>query len=63
MRHFALINIDAVPDETTLLHFRHLLEKHRLTEALFATINQYHAAKGLTLKRACTEFNVMVSLT
>lgn len=47
MRHFAQINIDAVPDETTMLHFRHLLEKNKLTTALFHTINQYLAAKGL----------------
>jgi IS5 family transposase len=51
MRHFAQINIDAVPDETTLLHFRHLLEKHKLTAVLFSTINQHLAAKGLTLKQ------------
>lgn len=51
MRHFALINIDAVPDETTLLHFRQLLEKHKLTAVLFSTINQHLAVKGLTLKQ------------
>jgi IS5 family transposase len=50
MRHFAQINIEAVPDETTMLHFRHLLEKHRLTEALFHSIKQHLPAKGLTLK-------------
>lgn len=51
MRRFAQINIDTVPDETTLLNFRHLLEKNKLTEALFHTINQYLAAKGLALKQ------------
>lgn len=51
MRRFAQINIDTVPDETTLLNFRHLLEKNQLTEALFHTINQYLAAKGLALKQ------------
>ena len=30
---------DRIPDETTILNFRHLLEKHRLTEALFAEVN------------------------
>jgi len=34
-----------------LLHFRHLLEKHQLTGALFSTINQYLAAQGLMLKQ------------
>ena len=26
---------DHLPDETTILRFRHLLEKHRLAEAIF----------------------------
>src|SRR5947199_2990230 len=29
---------DVVPDETTILRFRHLLERHQLTEQLFTTI-------------------------
>jgi IS5 family transposase len=52
MRHFAQINIEAVPDETTMLNFRHLLEKNTLTETLFRTINQHLAAKGLTSNKA-----------
>jgi IS5 family transposase len=41
MRHFAGIELgdDRVPDETTILNFRHLLEKHQLTEKLFAEVN------------------------
>jgi len=37
MRRFAGLDLqmDAIPDETTILHFRHLLEKHKLTEKLF----------------------------
>ncbi|WP_369831608.1 transposase [Nitrosovibrio sp. Nv4] len=33
MRHFAGFSgvTDALPDETTILNFRHLLEKHELT--------------------------------
>ena len=40
MRRFAGIELveDAVPDETTILRFRHLLEKHHVTEAIFAQI-------------------------
>ena len=38
------------PDATTLLHFRHLLEKHRLTEDLFVAINAHLAEKGLILR-------------
>jgi hypothetical protein len=38
MRRFAGIELgdDRIPDETTILNFRHLLERHGLTEALFA---------------------------
>ena len=34
MREFAGLDLahDAVPDETTILNFRHLLERHNLTE-------------------------------
>src|SRR3954470_19029825 len=40
MRLFAGIDlgVDAVPDATTLLNFRHLLEAHELTARIFAEI-------------------------
>jgi len=43
MRHFADIDIevDVVPDETTILNFRHLLEKHNLTKHIFEKIKKY----------------------
>jgi IS5 family transposase len=50
MRHFAHVQINTIPDETTLLNFRHLLEKHQLAATLFATINQHLIEKGLLLK-------------
>ena len=39
-----------LPDETTILHFRHLLEKHGLGEALFEEINAHLASLGHRLK-------------
>ena len=39
-----------VPDETTILNFRHELETHRLTEAIFVEIGAHLAQKGLTMK-------------
>jgi IS5 family transposase len=39
-----------VIDETTILNFRHLLEKHQLTEKVFAEVNAYLAARGVTLR-------------
>ena len=38
------------PDETTILHFRHLLERHQLGEGLLAEITQHLAAQGLRLR-------------
>ncbi len=52
MRRFAEIELgdDRIPDETTILNFRHLLERHGLTEAIFAEVNGYLADKGITLR-------------
>ena len=41
---------DALPDETTILRFRHLLERHQLTEQLFTAIRGLLEAKRLLLK-------------
>ena len=41
---------ESVPDATTLLKFRHLLEEHGLTRQIFETINAYLAAQGLTMR-------------
>ena len=35
-----------VPDETTVLHFRRLLESHGLAERIFAKVNEGLAAKA-----------------
>ena len=52
MRRFAGIELgdDRVPDETTILNFRHLLERHGLTEAIFAEVNAHLADRGITLR-------------
>jgi IS5 family transposase len=41
---------ERVPDESTILRFRHLLEEHELTEAIFAEINSLLEDKHLLLK-------------
>jgi transposase, IS5 family len=38
--------VTQVPDATTLLHFRHLLEKHQLGEKLFAAQNEIFDEQG-----------------
>lgn len=52
MRRFAGIELaeDAIPDETTILRFRHLLEEHHLTEAIFAEVRALLEEKRLLLK-------------
>lgn len=52
MRRFAGIDlgVDVIPDETTILHFRHLLEKHQLTQKIFEKTQQYLTEKGLLLR-------------
>src|SRR6185369_437616 len=52
MRRFARVELseDKVPDETTILRFRHLLEQHELTKAIFERINGLLEGKGLLLR-------------
>jgi Transposase domain (DUF772) len=42
---------DVVPDESTILRFRHLLEEHDLTKAIFDEIGSLLEEKGLILKQ------------
>ena len=41
---------EALPDETTILNFRHLLERHKLGKALFDEINAHLESGGLRLR-------------
>ena len=41
---------EPIPDESTILHFRHLLERHELGAALFTAINAHLARRGLRLR-------------
>lgn len=52
MRRFVGVELsdDVVPDETTILRFRHMLETHRLTEAMFEKINGVLEGRGLLLR-------------
>lgn len=51
MRRFARLRLsDRLPDESTILHFRHFLERHQLGQVLFETVNQHLAAQGLMLR-------------
>jgi IS5 family transposase len=50
-REFAGLNYGMrLPDESTILRFRHMLEKHKLAEQILCTVNEMLQAKGLLLK-------------
>ncbi len=51
-REFAGLDMgeDNLPDESTILRFRHLLERHNLSLQILATVNATLSAKGLLLK-------------
>jgi IS5 family transposase len=52
MRKFAgLTRTKAIPDETTILNFRHLLEANELAPEILSRVNAYLSRKGLMLKR------------
>ncbi|MDM8009074.1 MAG: IS5 family transposase [Phycisphaerae bacterium] len=51
MRRFARLGgLDNVPDETTILNFRRLLESHNLAEKIFERVNAHLARKGQSLR-------------
>ncbi len=53
MRQFVGIDLgkEPVPDETTILNFRHLMERHNLGDEMFRLVNVYLAENGLKVSR------------
>jgi IS5 family transposase len=53
MRRFAGIDMisDRIPDETTILTFRHLLEKHDLGQQIFEVVKAHLKANGMAMKQ------------
>ena len=52
MRSFAGLSLgEVIPDETTILNFRRLLEDNDLSEDILKLVNAHLARKGLLLKR------------
>lgn len=53
MRRFAGLELsdDRIPDESTILGFRHLLEAHGLQEQLFRAVNEVLSDKGMHLSK------------
>ncbi len=53
MRRFSLLELgeDVIPDESTILNFRRLIEKHDLSVALFNDINAYLVDRGIKVSK------------
>ncbi|MNJ48691.1 Transposase DDE domain protein [compost metagenome] len=51
LRQFAGLRLERIPDETTILNFRRLLEKHELAAGILAVINGYLGDRGLSLRQ------------
>jgi IS5 family transposase len=53
MRRFAGIDLisERIPDETTILAFRHLLERHDLGKQIFETVKAHLKANGMAMKQ------------
>jgi len=53
MRDFVGVDLgqEAAPDESTILQFRHLMEKHSLGDGLFNAVNTYLEENGMKVTR------------
>lgn len=51
LRQFAGLSLERIPDETTILNFRRLLEKNDLAVGILGVINGYLGDRGLSLRQ------------
>ncbi len=51
LRQFAELSLKRIPDETTILNFRRLLEKLELAAGILGVINGYLGDRGLSLRQ------------
>ena len=51
LRQFAGLNLECIPDETTILNFRRLLEKNDSAVGILGVINGYLGDRGLSLRQ------------
>ena len=62
LRRFAGLRLGgAIPDETTILNFRHLRERHALGEMVLSRINQHLAARGLRLREGTVVDSTLIA--
>ena len=51
LSQFAGLELKRIPDETTILNFRRLLEKHEMAAGILGVINGYLGDRGLSLRQ------------
>lgn len=52
MRLFAHLSMDgAIPDRTTIINFRHLLEKHKLARKILKAVNRWLSECGVMMRQ------------
>src|SRR5574343_980635 len=52
-----------IPSESSILRFRHLLERHKLADQILATVNELLSAKGLLLKAGTVVDATLIAAT
>ncbi|KIV74419.1 Mobile element protein [Pseudomonas sp. FeS53a] len=52
LRQFSQLSLTqgSIPEDTTIMNFRHLLEQHRLAMGILAVINDHLGERGLSLR-------------
>ncbi|AZE72387.1 Mobile element protein [Pseudomonas synxantha] len=53
LRQFSGLSLERIPDETTILNFRRLLEKHELATGIIGVINGYLCDRSLSRSILC----------
>lgn len=56
-----LLSSETIPDETTILNFRHLLEKHELQKEFFETVKKILKEKGVIMKEGTSVDATIIS--
>ena len=61
-REFAQLDVnERMPDESTILQFRHRLEKHKLADAILATVNDLLGTQDLLLKEGSAVVTTLIA--
>jgi transposase, IS5 family len=50
-----------IPDETTILNFRHLLEEHRIAEQILEVVNQMLGERGVMLREGTILYATIIN--